>query len=153
MAHDHRSCLLKLELGTVLACDGEGCSVRLASSGKVLTAVYSPLVKDRVRIRRRQLVAIDTAEIPPQIAWRWFIGEVEAVGPQGVSVRRLDQPPGSCRVVSNPAAGATAPVGCEVYYGHTDDWEVADTVSGDGPANADRLAERYFPYIETKLRQ
>ena len=153
MAHDHRSCLLKLELGTVLACDGEGCSVRLASSGKVLTAVYSPLVKDRVRIRRRQLVAIDTAEIPPQIAWRWFRGVGAGAGGEGVAAGRLYPPPGSCRVASSPAAAAPVPVGCEVYYGHTDDWEVADTVSGDGPANADRLAERYFPYIETKLRQ
>ncbi|MBE0609489.1 MAG: hypothetical protein IH609_08925 [Dehalococcoidia bacterium] len=127
--------------------------MRLANSGQVITAVYSQLVRDRVRIRQRQLVAIDTAETPPHIAWRWFIGEVEAVGPEGVSVRRLDQPPGSCRVVSNPAAGTPVPVGLEVYYGHTDDWEVAGVVSADGPADASRIAERYFPYIEAKLRE
>ncbi|NJD66186.1 MAG: hypothetical protein FIB00_13295 [Chloroflexi bacterium] len=127
--------------------------MRLANSGQVITAAYSPLVRDRIRIRQRQLVAINTAELPPQIAWRWFIGEVEAVGPEGVSVRRLDQPPGSSRVVSNPETGAPVSVGREVYYGHTDDWEVADTVSGDGPASADRIAERYFPYIEAKLSE
>jgi hypothetical protein len=137
----------------VLACDGEGCSVRLAGTGQVITAVYSPLVRDRVRIRQRQLVAIDTAETPPHIAWRWFIGEVEAVGPEGVSVRRLDQPPGSCQVVSDPAAGIPVSVGLEVYYGHTDDWEVAGAVSADGPADASRIADRYFPYIEAKLRE
>jgi hypothetical protein len=127
--------------------------VRLAGTDQVITAVYSPLVRDRVRIRRRQLVAIDMAETPPHIAWRWFIGEVEAVGPEGVSVRRLDLPPGSCRVVSNPATATRAPVGREVYYGHTDDWEVAGVVSGDGPADASRVAERYFPFIEAKLRE
>ena len=126
--------------------------MRLAGTGQVITAVYSPRVKDRIRIRQRQLVAIDAAELPPQIAWRWFIGEVEALEPEGISVRRLDQPPGSCRVVSNPPGGVEIPVGREVYYGHTDAWEVAGVASGDGPADASRIAERYFPYIEEKLR-
>ena len=127
--------------------------MRLAETGKTVRAAFSPLVRDRVRIRRRQLVAIDTAASPPSIAWRWFIGEVEGVGPEGVSVRRLDQPPGSCRVVSNPPPGVPVPVGAEVYYGHTADWEVVDTVSGDAPANAARIAQRHFDYIEAKLSE
>jgi len=125
--------------------------VRFAGTEQVIRASYSSLVRDRVRIRRRQLVAIDTAAEPPQIAWRWFIGEVEAVGPEGVSVRRLDQPPGSCRVVSNPSLCSPVSVGGEIYYGHTDDWEVVDTVTGDAPANPGRIAQRYFGYIEAKL--
>jgi hypothetical protein len=127
--------------------------VRLAASGQVITAVYSPLVRDRVRIRQRQLVAIDMAETPPHIAWRWFIGQVEAIGQEGVSVRRLDLPAGSCRVVSNAAPGTRISVGAEVYYGHADDWEVVGTVSGDGPADANRIAERFFGYIEAKLSE
>lgn len=127
--------------------------MRLAETGQVIAAAYSPLVRDRIRIRRRQLVAIDTAAEPPKISWRWFIGQVEAVGPEGVSVRRLDQPPGSSRVVSNPSPGSPLSVGGEVYYGHTDDWEVADTVSGDAPADACRVADRYFGYIEAKLSE
>ena len=127
--------------------------MRLAQTGQVIRAGYSPLVRDRVRIRQRQLVAIDTAAAPPQIAWRWFIGEVEAVGAEGVSVRRLDQSPETCRMVSNPLPGSPVSVGGEIYYGHTDDWEVVDTVSGDAPANAGRIAERYFGYIEAKLSE
>ena len=127
--------------------------MRLAETGQVIKAAYSPLVRDRVRIRQRQLVAIDTAAAPPQISWRWFIGEVEAVGPEGVSVRRLDQPAGSCRVVSNPLPGNPVSVGSEVYYGHTDDWEVVATVSGDAPVNVGRIAERYFGYIQEKLTE
>lgn len=127
--------------------------MRLAETGQVIKAAYSSLVRDRIRIRQRQLVAVDTAAAPPQISWRWFIGEVEALGPEGVSVRRLDQPPGSCRVVSNPLPGIPVSVGSEVYYGHARDWEIVDAVSGDTTVNADRIAERYFGYIQEKLTE
>lgn len=137
----------------MLACDGDGCSVRLVETGKAIGAAFSPLVRDRIRIRRRQLVAIDTTVEPPQIAWRWFIGEVEAAEPEGISVRRLDQPPGSCRVVSNPPPGINVAAGSEVYYGHTDEWEVAGLVLDDRPADPGQIATRYFPYIEAKLRE
>jgi hypothetical protein len=137
----------------VLACNGDGCSVRLVETGRVMRAAFSPLVRDHVRIRRRQLVALDTSSGPPEIIWRWFIGKVEAMEPDGIAVRRLDQPPGSCRVVSNPPAGTAPPVGAEVYYGHTEDWEVVDVVRNDRPTDPARIATEYFPYIEARLRR
>lgn len=125
--------------------------MRLADTSTPIKAVYSPLVRDRVRIRQRQLVAIDVAATPPQISWRWFIGEVEATGPEGVSVRRLDQPPGASRLLPTPGPGTQTSVGGEVYFGPAERWEVVDTVSGDFPTNPGRVAERYFGYIEGKL--
>jgi hypothetical protein len=68
-------------------------------------------------------------------------------------VRRLDQPPGSCQVVSNLPPVNPVSVGGEVYYSHDPGGEVVDTVSGDAPANAARIAERYLPYIEAKLSE
>jgi hypothetical protein len=127
--------------------------VRLVETGQVIWAAFSPLVRDHVRIRRRQLVALDTSIGPPEIAWRWFIGNVEAMEPDGIAVRRLDQPPGSCRVVSNPPAGTAPTVGAEVYYGHTKDWEVVDVVRNDRPTDPARIATEYFPYIEARLRR
>ncbi len=137
----------------MLACNGDGCSVRLVETGQVIKAAFSPLVRDHVRIRRRQLVALDTSIGPPEITWRWFIGRVEAMEPDGIAVRRLDQPAGSCRVVSNPPGGIPPAVGAEVYYGHTEDWEVADMVRNDEPTDPARIATKYFPYIEARLRR
>lgn len=125
--------------------------MQLVESNETITAAFSPKVKDNIRIRRRQLVAIDTSTSPPEIAWRWFIGEVESVHESGVAVRRLDQPPGSCRVVSNPVLGLTVEPGSEVYYGHPGDWEVAGLVAGNRPADPAAIAERYFPLISAQL--
>jgi len=55
--------------------------------------------------------------------------------------------------VSNRGAGIPVAFGSEVYYGHTDHWEVAELSPGDGPADADQIAERYFAYIEAKLSE
>lgn len=125
--------------------------MQLVTSNKTITAAFSPKVKDTIRIRRRQLVAIDTSTSPPEIAWRWFIGVVESVDESGVAVRRLDQPPGSCRVVSNPVPGLTVEPGSEVYYGRPEGWEVAGLVRANRPADPASIVERYFPLIRAQL--
>ena len=125
--------------------------MQLIESNETITAAFSSKVKGNIRIRRRQLVAIDTSAIPPEIAWRWFIGEVESVDESGVAVRRLDQPPGNCKVVSNPVPGLRVQPGSEVYYGHPEEWEVADLVEANRPAHPAAIAERYFSQIRAQL--
>jgi len=141
---------LNFELGTVVACDESGCNVRLVSSGDTIHAAFSEQVKDRIRIRRQQLVAVNRAVEPPQVAWRWFRGIVESVDEAGVSVRRLDLAPGACKVVTN-ASGLAVSVGDDVYYGHHESWEVVDRVANDLPANPGAIAERYFAAMAEQL--
>lgn len=115
-----------------MECDQTGCLVRLAPSGETLRAGFSPAAQDAIRVRKHQLVAVDTSS-SPQIAWRWYRGIVEEVLPGGVAVRRLDLPPGETRVVADPEHLVTQP-GDAVYYGHHEEWCVIDTVSDEGPA-------------------
>jgi hypothetical protein len=49
--------------------------VQLIESGTVITAAFSQKVKDAIRIRQQQLVAVNTETEPSEISWRWFIGE------------------------------------------------------------------------------
>ncbi|MBK9342256.1 MAG: hypothetical protein IPN07_04230 [Dehalococcoidia bacterium] len=133
-------------LGTVVECDQTGCTVRLVESGETTRAVFSQLVRDKVRIRRQQLVAIDEGSGLPEIAWRWFRGVVESIDDAGVAIRRLDRPPGSCRTVANPH-GIAAAVGGEVYYGHLDDWEVVAAVHDDAPEDSESVCRRYFDRV------
>ena len=86
---------MEFELGTVVACDETGCEVRLVESGQTIRASFSQQVKDSIRIRRQQLVAIDQSSGQPEIAWRWYRGVVEATNESGVAVRRLDLPAGT----------------------------------------------------------
>lgn len=141
---------MDFELGTVVACDEAGCAVRLVESGETIRAAFSAEVKDRVRIRQQQLVAINPASSPPEIAWRWFRGVVEAIDDDTVSVRRLDLGPDACRVVSN-APGIPVSVGDDVYYGHHDQWTVIDRVLSGGPSQPASIASRYFARMSEQL--
>jgi hypothetical protein len=126
--------------------------VRLIESGDTVTAAFSEKVKNTIRIRQRQLVAIDTSKAPPEIAWRWFIGEVESLDGGNASIRRLDMPPGSCALIANADGVAVSP-GDIVYYVHGDGSYVAAKVVGDGPAEPRALADRYLPRIKEFLTQ
>ena len=138
---------MNLELGIVQECTPEGCRVRLLGKNNVIQAAFSPAVKDRVRIRQRQLVAINT-EGPPEIAWRWFRGTVEEVNDGAVGVRRADMTEGCHVTMSTWHTPAMPAIGDTVFYTRVDDWEVADLVHGDAPANPSALATRYYPAIE-----
>ncbi len=67
---------MKLELGISLSCTETGCQVRLVKSGTVISAQYSALVRDRIRIRAEELVAVDLGPPVPEIVWRWVLGRV-----------------------------------------------------------------------------
>ncbi|MGB4863961.1 MAG: hypothetical protein WBO97_16020 [Tepidiformaceae bacterium] len=143
---------MDLKLATVVDCDDTGCRVRLVHTGQTVRASFSAQVKDRVRIRKDQLVALRDTNGSPEIAWRWFRGVVEAIDHAGVSVRRTDLPPDACRVVTNPGALALG-VGDNVYYGHHEDWTVVDRVAGDKPEHPAEVGSRYFAKITEALSE
>lgn len=142
---------MNLELCIVLACDAEGCLVRPVGEERTYRASYSERVRGAVRIRREQLVAVDRSASPPEIAWRWFIGEVEGAEGEAVSVRRADLPKGSCAVVTTGHVAPPAP-GSMVFYTRFRDWELADTALNGEPAHAEQLRQRELPRVELALR-
>ena len=141
---------LNLELGTVVACDDTGCRVQPIDGSSPFHAVFSVKVKDNIRIRQRQLVAVDTSSSPPEIAWRWFIGEVEAVDGASVSIRRLDQPPGEVEAISNTDRIQVAP-GDIVYYGHGEDYGLVSHVVDGRPENVAGLTGKNLPEAHQTL--
>jgi len=143
---------LNLELCIVLACDAEGCLVRPVGETRTYHAAYSDRVRGVVRIRREQLVAVDRTGSPPEIAWRWWLGEVESVEGQTISVRRADMPPGSCTVVATGTAAPPA-TGSMVFYGRAGEWELADTAVNGEPEHPESVRQREFPRIELALRE
>ena len=125
--------------------------MRLVESGDSLRAAFSARVKDTVRVRSRQLVAVDRGPAQPEIAWRWYRGVVEEFRPEGVSVRRLDLEPGNVRLVGDPDGIVRAP-GDEVYYGDAGaGWVVIDGVTDDSPAHPGEVTARCFPEIIDRL--
>ena len=72
-----------LVLALVRACHPGGCDVEPLAGGPVVAADYSDAVRDRIRVRPGDLVAVDPAG--PTVVWRWWSGTVEALG-AGVAV-------------------------------------------------------------------
>ena len=125
--------------------------MQLIESGNVITAAFSQKVKDTIRIRQQQLVAVNTDTAPAEISWRWFIGEVEATEGDTASIRRLDLPAGSCEVVANADGVKVAP-GDIVFYGHGESWGIVSRVADGVPADPAALASRYLPEVTAFLQ-
>lgn len=142
---------LNLELATVVECDDTGCHVQLIPSNKTIQAAFSAKVRDRIRVRQQQLVAVDTSVNPPEISWRWFIGEVESTEGATASIRRLDMPAGSCEVIAN-ADRVPVKAGDIVFYGHGEDYGVVARAANGRPENPAALAARYLPEVEATLK-
>ena len=66
---------MNLTLAIVTEAAPDGCHIETLD-GRALFARYSHLVHSRIKIRPRQLVAIDEAPDGPQVVWRWFRGPV-----------------------------------------------------------------------------
>lgn len=136
---------MDLELALVLSCDGTGCLVQYLEGGEPVQTRYSSAVKDRVRIRRKQLVAVDRSSAPPQLVWRWHRAEVLEVRPESVVVGAF----GMC-VEATPRHADLAPaIGDEVWVaGTSETYYVFDRVVAEQPEHADRLRREAFPMIE-----
>ncbi len=124
--------------------------MQLIESNQTVTATFSSKVRDNIRIRQQQLVAVDTSTSPPEISWRWFIGQVEATEGASASIRRSDQPAGSCETINNADGVPVAP-GDLVFYGHGEEWGIVSGIANGRPKDASAFARKYLPEVEAFL--
>ncbi len=81
MEHD-----LNLTLAVAETCGPESCQVKMVDDGRSITARYSALVLNRIKIYPGQLVAIDTDPAEPEVAWRWHRARVLKPTPEGATI-------------------------------------------------------------------
>lgn len=138
---------MNLELAVTINCTETGCQVQLVQSGDIVTARYSALVYDRIRIRAQQLIAMDWTPPIPEIVWRWVHATVVEVNENSVGIDDCMGKLGyASRVGKLPLCLS---VGDEVVFCNTDqELEVHDLVVDGKPAHPDRLLEYITPIIK-----
>jgi hypothetical protein len=129
----------------------DGCHIETLD-GRALFARYSHLVLNRIKIRPRQLVAVDQASDGPQIVWRWFRGPVAMLA-DGYAVvdhrphqARYRLPLGIVLVPEHLSDAVT--VGAEVFYTTHEHGAIAAVARDGRPADPGRIAADLFPAIE-----
>jgi hypothetical protein len=146
---------MDLTLGVALTCAPEGCLVRLLDGGPTIEAAYAAPVRDTIKIRPRQLVAMDRSASPLEIVYRWFIGEVVRVDGRRIGVVRRDAsgavltaPSGDGVVELAPVSGLERDVrvGDEVFF-TTEPAALHDIAAGGLPTHLERLRREEFPRI------
>ena len=148
---------MELELAIVEECDAGGCRVRLAGTGQSLDTAYGEKVRDRIRIRSGDLVAIDRAEEPAAIVWRWWHGTVRALHAEGVTLEHavMKRDPGDTGTATLEAALPEAlheqvAVGATVYFtghGGAEGATVLDVAAPSGPAHPVQLRGELLPSV------
>lgn len=76
--------VVELSLAVAVACDPEGADVERLDDGLGRRARWSDAVRDTIRVRRGDLVALDRDEV----VWRWWGGRVLAVRDGVATVER-----------------------------------------------------------------
>lgn len=144
---------MELELAVALACGPEGCHVRYIEGGASVEVAYADQVRDQIKVRPGDLVAVDRAPEPARLVWRWWHGRVEAVTGDEITVSRnvtQSGPDDPRRITADVALGAdwrdqVAP-GDLVYYGG-EPKAVLDVARAGKPSRPERLREEHFPAI------
>ena len=144
-----------LALGVVRSCAADGCDVEPLAGGPPWRAGYSDAVRNRIRVRPGDLVAVDAAG--PTIVWRWWSGVVEATGTDGtvtvsreVTGTRADETGRATFEVDLPADLATGvDVGETVWFGTEEDRRKV-VVAVAGP-EAEAGASAKFPAIRQAI--
>ena len=146
----------ELSLAVARRCGPDGCDVEALLGGATYLAGYSAAVRDRIRVRPGDLVAVDPAG--PHIVWRWWSGTVEAVATDGTaSVSRAVTRPsadGSTRATFDVELPSDLVSGVEVgeivWFGAEDDGDRKVVVAVVGPEAEARAAAR-FPAIRQAI--
>lgn len=154
-----------LVLAVARSCGPDGCEVEPLGGGGLRTAGYSDAIRDRIRVRPGDLVAIEGSG--PTIAWRWWSGTVEATPDDGTNPNDGTIPnDGKIRVsrpVTRPAPGdagrasfavelpadlAGVDVGETVWFGTEEGRHVVVAVAGH---EAETRASARFPAIRQAI--
>lgn len=148
---------MKLELAIAKSCSPSSCKVELLHDSSVIEARYSAPVQDTIKIRPRELVAVDVSEEHPEVVYRVArLGAVERMEGDRVGVLRLngageamaDQH--GVRVHYVPPTGgleATFAPGDEVFFTAGAEGELLDVAVDGRPAQPERLRAKFFPRI------
>lgn len=142
---------MHLRLGLVSDAGPAGCTISWLDERETRPAQYGPSVKDRIKVRPRQLVAVDTAVEPPAVVWRWFRGVVLMRRDRYVVVDNHVYQPGlraPLGLVHLPdILEVEVQVGDEVFYSLEPGGAVIDTVADGRPAHPVRIAADLLPII------
>jgi RNA polymerase sigma-70 factor (ECF subfamily) len=143
-----------LTLAVARACRTDGCDVERLDDGRTLAASYSEAVRNAIKVRPGDLVALDGSTI----VWRWWSGRVESLSDDGASVRvsrnvtqaTPDDPRRATIEVALPddLRDAGIDTGETVWFGTEDGDTVVVAVAS--PESSARVAAR-FPAIEQAL--
>ncbi len=138
---------MNIELAVTTSCTETGCQVQLVSNDKVISTHYSALVLDRIRIRKQQLVAIDSSPPIPEIVWRWVRAIVLEVNDESIGI---DDCMGKIAFASRVSTlPLSLSIGDEVWFCNTDqELEVHDLIVNGKPAHPNQLIEYITPIIE-----
>ncbi len=137
----------ELTIAVVLRCVDGGCELDRLDGRRSTFARYSDAVRDRIRVRPHDLVAVD--EDGPSVVWRWWGGRVEDVDGRTAAVSRevTGEPQRRTMDVAVPAdLREEVVVGETVWFGTEADGKVIVAVAG----RADR-ATAMFPAIRQVL--
>ena len=152
-----RSQRLNLELAIAKSCSPSSCKVELLHDSSVIEARYSAPVQDTIKIRPRELVAVDVSEEQPEVVYRVArLGAVERMEGGRVGVLRLN---GAGEAMADqhgvrvhyvpPTEGLdeTFSPGDEVFFTAGAEGELLDVAVDGRPAQPERLRAKFFPRI------
>ena len=109
---------MEVRLGLARECRPTGCDVEDLATGEVVPARWSDDVRDRIKVRPGDLVAMEGDEV----VWRWWHGRIIAVDGGRATVRRRVTTGGEGDI------DVAVPDGLDVATGMTGYWEGAKTL-------------------------
>jgi hypothetical protein len=124
--------------------------VRLVGQEAIVETRYSQAVRNRIRIRCGDLVAVDLAMDVLQLVWRWRCGEV-------VQTLNAEPAPGHALVGAQGCAFESQvahpdlhlePGDVVWFAGSAQGKEIADRAQNGEPQHPDWIRRMYFPLIE-----
>jgi hypothetical protein len=145
MEHD-----LKLTLAVAETCGPESCQVRMVDDGRSITARYSALVLNRLKIRPGQLVAIDLDPAEPEVAWRWHQARVLETTPTGARI--MDPGGHQFDAIQVPGLETSLTAGDEIWVtGFEETFEIHAKIINGEPERADRVKALVLPRVVEAL--
>jgi hypothetical protein len=148
-----------LRLMVARRCGPDDCDVEdIRRTGGRTTATYGDAVRDTIKVRPGDLVALADGAAGPEIVWRWWGGTVDAVDASGgaVTVSRnvtrtapTDPRRAAMEVAVPDELRGRIDAGELVWFGEEDGSKVVVAVAGPEAA---ALAEARFPRIRAAYR-
>jgi hypothetical protein len=154
---------MQLELAIATVCEPSRCrTIAIDGSGPIDT-VYGAKVLNRIKVRPGDLVAVDLAQSPPAVVWRWWHGTVRTVDGESVAVERAVtiRAPGDTETtvlhaaLPNALRGQVAAGDTVFFYGHggAEGTTVIDVASESVPVHPERLQSELLPGVVAAYEQ